>query len=81
MVEAKEWWYNKQGGDNMEYFVSHILYIVVAAFVIAAVCCAWAWMTAKNDKEREKNGEEIFQCGSGCAGCSSFSNCNKPEKK
>ncbi|TDP57320.1 FeoB-associated Cys-rich membrane protein [Aminicella lysinilytica] len=65
----------------MEYFMSHIVDIIIIGVVLAAVCLAWAWMTAKNDASRKADGEEVHDCSLGCSSCSSFSSCNKSEKK
>jgi hypothetical protein len=66
----------------MEYFMTHIIYIVLAAVVIAAIACAWGFMTYKADQQKAQEGEEpAAGCGLGCSGCNSFSSCSKPEKK
>lgn len=61
----------------MEYFMSHILYIVIAAVVIAAVTVFWALLAQKSDSEKE----EQAGCTGNCSSCGSFSPCNKEEKK
>ena len=65
----------------MEYFMSHIVYILIAGLIIAAVAIAWGFLTAKADEEKRQEGEEAWDCSMGCSGCSSFSSCGKSEKK
>lgn len=60
----------------MEYFLSHIGYIIMAAVVIAAIGFALVYFGEKNSEG------EGFQggCGMGCSGCGSSSSCGIPEK-
>lgn len=55
----------------MEYFLGHIGYIIIAAFVIAGIGFALVYFGDKNsDGEGVQGG-----CGMGCAGCGSASSC------
>jgi hypothetical protein len=65
----------------MEYFLSHIVYIIIAALILAAVCVAWGFMMAKDNENKEQDSSDGWDCSMGCSGCSSFSSCGKSEKK
>ena len=62
----------------MEYFFSHILYIVIAAVVIAFVAFAAVVMGAKNEAERSADEE---RCDFSCGSCPSAALCHKSEKR
>lgn len=60
----------------MDYFFSHIGYIILAAVAIAAIGFALVYFGEKNsDGEGFKGG-----CGMGCSGCASAASCGIPEK-
>ncbi len=61
----------------MEYFFSHILYIIIAAVVIAAIGLAAVMLSARNEAERDKSEE---RCDFSCGSCPSASICHKKEK-
>ena len=47
----------------MDYFFSHIIYIVIAAVVIAAIGLAAVLLSAKNEAERDSEAETCdFAC-------------------
>ena len=60
----------------MEYFLSHIVYVLVAGLVIAGICAVWAFAAAKWHAE-ETPEEEKFQCSMGCPGCQMIRNCGR----
>lgn len=55
----------------MEYFLSHIGYIIIAALVIAGIGFALVYFGDKNSEGQGVQGG----CGMGCAGCGSASSC------
>ena len=60
----------------MEYFLSHIGYIIIAAFVIAGIGFALVYFGNKNSEGQGVQGG----CGMGCAGCGSASSCSIDEE-
>ena len=61
----------------MDYFFSHIIYIVIAAVVIAAIGLAAVLLSARNEAERDSEAET---CDFACGSCPSDSMCHKKEK-
>ncbi len=60
----------------MDYFLSHIGYIILAAVAIAAIGFALVYFGEKNsDGEGFQGG-----CGMGCSGCGNAASCGLPEK-
>lgn len=57
----------------MGYFMNNILYIVIAAVLIATVTVLWAFIGAKNDSERGERGG----CTGDCSSCMEFEPCEK----
>ena len=59
----------------MEYFITHIGYIVIAALVIAGLACVWAFAAAHNaenrDPEMQKKQEKA------CESCALASMCTR----
>lgn len=63
----------------MSYFLSHILYIVIAGVLIGFLAAAWMVLTEKNNAERDP--EEEKPCDFGCESCMNISICRKEGKK
>ena len=59
----------------MEYFMSHILYIVVAGLVIAGLASIWAFGAAHNAKNRDPEMQEKQE--KACESCSLASMCTR----
>ncbi|MEE0741922.1 MAG: hypothetical protein U0M21_06545 [Emergencia sp.] len=62
----------------MEYFFSHIGYILIAGLAIAAVCIVWILVAEKNNRERDINDE---RCDFTCSSCPNTEVCHKAGKK
>ncbi len=62
----------------MEYFLTHLPHIIIIGLVIAAFAAVYAYIGAKNDRERDFNDE---RCEYKCGACGNYSICNKDEKK
>ena len=62
----------------MEYFLSHILYIVIAAVILGLIGFATVLMASKNEANRDINDES---CNFNCADCMHTAACHKDEKK
>jgi hypothetical protein len=62
----------------MEYFLSHIVYILIAGVILALLAAIWAFVGIRNDQERDINDERCdFTCGS----CPNTAICHKEEKR
>lgn len=59
----------------MEYFFSHIGYIVILAFAIAALCAVWAFGAAHNAKKRDPGMQE--KQDKACESCALASMCTR----
>lgn len=67
----------------MEYFLSHIIYILIAGLVIGAICCVWAFASIRWQEMKQAEGvsdSDGFSCGMGCSGCALASGCNKQDE-
>lgn len=62
----------------MEYFVSHIGIIIVAAVIIAVIGFVMVVVAGKNESNRDINEES---CNFSCGDCINSVSCSKPEKK
>lgn len=49
----------------MEYFMSHLVYVVIAGIVLGLVCFLWAMLSERNEKKRNKE-QEKWESGDGC---------------
>lgn len=70
----------------MEYFLSHILYIVIAAFAIAALGIVAVIAANKSTEESIRHeGDPDWHCDTsacqGCPGCKFFQFCDPEEKR
>ena len=66
----------------MEYFLDHIIYIIIAGLVIGAICCVWAFAAARWEEQKKAEGEsngDGWSCSMGCSGCVLSGNCGKQE--
>lgn len=61
----------------MEYFLSHLPYIIVIGLVIAGLAAIYAFVGAKNNRERDFNDE---RCEYNCGTCANYDICNKDGK-
>ena len=57
--------------------MSHIIYIVIVAVVIAALGFLMVFLGEKNEANRDVNDEK---CNGRCQTCPNIMLCNKPEK-
>jgi hypothetical protein len=84
---SRQLWYNafseKKGSGEMAYFLSHIIYIVVAAIFIAAHGIIAVVAANKSQKEsmKHRDDKEWMNCEreagcQGCAGCKFFQFCD-----
>ncbi len=75
----------------MEYFLSHMIYIVIAAVIIGLIGFVAVWAADKSAAmDREKNGSdklkgldelEDMKCDMGCSGCGLSGNCDRKERE
>ena len=49
----------------MEYFMSHLVRIIVAGVVMGLVCALWAFLSEYNEKKRNRE-QEKWEAGEGC---------------
>lgn len=63
----------------MEYFMSHILYIVLGGAFVGLIATAWVLLTAKNNQNREPGEEQ--SCDFTCGSCQSANFCHKEGKQ
>ena len=71
----------------MDYFFSHIIYIIIGGLIIAAIAGIWAFFAAKWAVEVDEEKEAAEEQGvpaegcqkdcNGCAGCSLFNSCGR----
>lgn len=59
----------------MEYFITHIFYIVIAALVIAGLASIWAFGAAHNAKQRDPEMQE--RQDKACESCALASMCTR----
>ncbi len=59
----------------MEYFITHIFYIVIAALIIAGLAAIWAFGAAHNAKNRDP--EMQIKQDSACESCALASMCTR----
>lgn len=62
----------------MGYFFSHLIYVIIAAVVIALIAFLAVVMGEKNDAERNVNDE---RCNFNCDSCANRALCHKEEKR
>lgn len=73
----------------MEYFLSHIWIMVIAAILLALISVGTVMMADINAKNKAKDQaskedepkDNVLNCGFGCSGCPSANTCHKPEKE
>ena len=66
----------------MEYFLGHIIYIIIGGLIVAAICAVWAFAAAKWDKTKKEEGfQDAIDCGMGCSGCAMFAACGKKREE
>jgi hypothetical protein len=63
----------------MDYFFSHIGYILLGGLFIAGICIVWSFAAMKWHAELEEEGiDHVAHCNKeGCAGCSFMAKCGK----
>ena len=59
----------------MEYFITHIGYIVIAALVIAGLALVWAFVAAHNAENRDPEMQEKQE--KACESCALASMCTR----
>lgn len=62
----------------MEYFISHIGYILIAGVVCGLLAFAMVFLAEKNEANRDINEEK---CNYHCESCSNSAICSKEGKK
>lgn len=75
----------------MQYFLSHLIYIVIAAVIIGLIGFLAVWAADKSaamDREKKEDDElkgleqlENKSCDMGCSGCGLSGSCNREERK
>lgn len=59
----------------MEYFLTHIGYIIIIAFIIAGLGAVWAYTAAHNAKKRDPEMQKMQD--KACENCSLASMCTR----
>lgn len=67
----------------MEYFMSHILYIILAGVILGVVCVGWVYFAEKTDEAKKADGnlDADWTCNMGCHGCANSGSCVKEQNQ